>query len=220
MNNMQQITRAGDKIEKSSFEVIDSEIGPHNFTNSEYEIVRRIIHSTADFEFKDLTVFSRNAVERGIEALKSGCAVITDVKMIQVGLNKNRLDTYGCRTYNFISDDDVIAAAKKNDTTRAAESMRRAAELGLLENSIVAVGNTPTSLIELIKICGEKNIRPALIIGVPVGFISAEESKEELLETDYPYILTRGRKGGSTIAVAIIHALLALSVKGAPEEKE
>ena len=215
-NDMRQMTQLGRQIESSSFDVIDNEVGPHDFSDQEWQVVRRVIHSTADFEYKHLVKISPNGIEAGIKALMSGCNIIADVKMITIGLNQARLDAYGCEANSYISDEDVIATAKANNSTRAIESIRKAHALGKLEGSVVAVGNAPTALIEIVKIYRETGIKPALIIGVPVGFISAVESKEEVLaeKENLDYILTRGRKGGSTIAVAIIHALLMLSIKG------
>lgn len=217
---MRQMTGLGRAIENSSFDVIDNEIGPHDFAPGEWEVTRRVIHATADFEYKHLMMFHKRAVEEGIKALKGGSPIICDVQMIIAGLNRTRLDSYGVTPYCFISDEDVIGEAMKRNTTRAIEAMKKANELGLLHNAIIAIGNAPTSLLELLRLIKEHNIRPALIIGVPVGFVSAVESKEELLQmvrqeiADVPYILARGRKGGSTIAVAIIHALLLLSTEG------
>lgn len=215
-NDMRQMTQLGRQIESSSFDVIDNEVGPHDFTDQEWQVVRRVIHSTADFEYKHLVKISTNGIDAGIKALMHGCNIIADVKMITIGLNQARLDAYGCKAYSFISDEDVITTAKRNNSTRAIESIRKAHALGKLEGSVVAVGNAPTALMEVVKIYKETGIKPALIIGVPVGFVSAVESKEEVLDEkdNLDYILTRGRKGGSTIAVAIVHALLMLSIKG------
>jgi precorrin-8X/cobalt-precorrin-8 methylmutase len=211
--DMKQITEKGKQIESESFAIIDKEVGQHNFPLEQWRVVQRVIHSTADFEFKDLMKFSPNAIQKGIEALKNGAPIITDVKMIIAGLNEQRLSTYGCKTYCFISDEDVIEIAKKNNSTRAIESMRKAHKLGLLDNSIVAIGNAPTALIEIYRLVKEENAKPSLIIGVPVGFVSAKESKEMIMELkEVEWIVSEGRKGGSTIAVAIIHALLSLTV--------
>jgi precorrin-8X/cobalt-precorrin-8 methylmutase len=213
MNDMRQMTGLGRSIEDGSFAVIDAEAGPHEFPPAEWQVVRRVIHATADFEFKTLMRFSSDAVASGIAALLSGCPVVCDVKMIIAGLNEDRLAAYGCRTHSFISDEDVIADAKAKNSTRAIESMRKAHRLGLLEGAVVAVGNAPTALIELARLVKEEGARPALVIGVPVGFISAAESKEIAMATPAPFVVARGRKGGSTIAVAIIHALLLLSTE-------
>jgi precorrin-8X/cobalt-precorrin-8 methylmutase len=213
MSDMRQMTAMGRSIEDGSFAIIDSEAGPHQFSPSEWQVVRRVIHATADFEFKDLMRFHPDAVRTGIDALRSGCPVVVDVKMITAGLNEDRLKVYGCSTHCFISDNDVIGAAKAANGTRAIEAMRKAHRRGLLNGAIVAVGNAPTALLETARLVEEADARPALVIGVPVGFVSAAESKEAALRLSTPYIVARGRKGGSTIAVAIIHALLLLSTE-------
>lgn len=214
MNDMRQMTTLGRRIEDESFSIIDREAGPHSYSPGEWQVVRRVIHATADFEFKELVRFSPDAITDGIRALRGGSPVLADVKMILAGLNEDRLAAYGCRTYCFISDEDVIAAAREAGSTRAIESMRKAHKLGLLNGAIVAVGNAPTALLEVARLVREDGARPALVIGVPVGFVSAAESKEAVLELPVPYIAVRGRKGGSTIAVSIIHALLMLSADG------
>lgn len=217
MNDMRQMTSLGRNIEDSSFAVIDQEIGPHDFTSVQWEVVRRVIHATADFEYKHLMMFHKEAIASGINALKNGCPIICDVQMIIAGLNRTRLDAYGCTTVCHISDDDVITIAKELNTTRAIEAMKKCHQNKILDGAIVAIGNAPTSLLELIRLIKEENVKPALIIGVPVGFVSAVESKEETILmsrkelSDVPFIISRGRKGGSTIAVSIIHALLLLS---------
>lgn len=215
MNDMRQMTALGRSIEDSSFAVIDKEVGAHAFPPGEWQVVRRVIHATADFEFKDLLRFHPEAVPAGIAALRGGCPVIVDVKMITAGLSEERLAAYGCRVYSHISDEDVIATAKAQNTTRAIEAMRKAHKLGLLEGAVVAIGNAPTALLELVRLVREDGARPALIIGVPVGFVSAAESKESVLGLGTPTIVARGRKGGSPIAVAIVHALLLLSTETA-----
>jgi precorrin-8X/cobalt-precorrin-8 methylmutase len=216
MNDMRQMTQLGRSIEDGSFAIIDQEAGDIPFPAEEWHVVRRVIHATADFEFKELMRFQADAVTRGIAALRSGCPVLVDVKMISSGLNEERLSSYGCKVHSFISDEDVIATAKRENTTRAIESMRKAHRLGLLDGAIVAIGNAPTALLEVVRLSREENARPALVIGVPVGFVSAAESKEAVLEMPtIPAIISRGRKGGSPIAVAIIHALLLLSAENA-----
>ncbi len=213
MSDMRQMTAKGRSIEDASFAIIDSEAGPHQYSPAEWQVVRRVIHATADFEFKDLMRFHGDAVRAGIDALRRGCPIVVDVKMITAGLNEDRLKVYGCSTHCFISDDDVIAAAKATNSTRAIEAMRKAQRSGVLDGAIVAVGNAPTALLETARMVQEGGARPALVIGVPVGFVSAAESKEATLRMPTPYIVARGRKGGSTIAVAIIHALLLLSTE-------
>lgn len=209
--DMRQMTTLGRRIEDESFSIIDREAGPHGFPPAEWEVVRRVIHATADFEFTKLMAFHPEAVSLGIAALMRGCNIIVDVKMITAGLNEERLNAYGCKVHSFISDADVIAEAKARNSTRAIVAMQKAGDLKLLDGSIIAIGNAPTALIETARMVREDDVNPALIIGVPVGFVSAAESKEVILPLDVPYIVSRGRKGGSAIAVAIIHALLLLS---------
>jgi precorrin-8X/cobalt-precorrin-8 methylmutase len=213
MNDMRQMTTMGRNIEDSSFSIIDAEAGTHTFRPDEWQVVRRVIHATADFEFKTLMRFSPDAIASGVQALKRGCPLVADVKMILAGLNEERLAAYGCKTHCFISDEDVIAEAKAKNSTRAIEAMRKAHKQGLLDGAIVAVGNAPTALIETARLVKEEGAKPALVIGVPVGFVSAAESKEIAIGGGAPYIVARGRKGGSTIAVAIVHALLLLSTE-------
>jgi precorrin-8X/cobalt-precorrin-8 methylmutase len=213
MNDMRQMTAMGRNIEDGSFSIIDREAGAHQFDSRQWQIVRRVIHATADFEFKDLMRFHPDAVRAGVDALRSGAPILVDVKMITAGLNEDRLGVFGCATHCFISDDDVIASAKAANTTRAIEAMRKAHRRGLLDGSIVAIGNAPTALLETVRLAAEAGARPALVIGVPVGFVSAAESKEAALGLDLPHIVARGRKGGSAIAVAIIHALLMLTTE-------
>ncbi|MGH8582944.1 MAG: precorrin-8X methylmutase [Gammaproteobacteria bacterium] len=213
MNDMRQMTALGRSIEDGSFAVIDREAGPHGFAPAEWQVVRRVIHATADFEFKHLIRFHPEAIAAGIAALRAGCPILVDVKMIAAGLNEERLAAYGCTIRSFISDADVIATAKAANTTRAIESMRKAHRLGVLEGSVVAIGNAPTALIEVVRLAREEGARPAIVIGVPVGFVSAAESKDAALTLPVPYIVALGRKGGSPIAVAIIHALLLLSAE-------
>jgi precorrin-8X/cobalt-precorrin-8 methylmutase len=213
MNDMRQMTNLGRNIEDNSFAIIDQEAGPHDFRPAEWQVVRRVIHATADFEFKRLMRFHPDAIRAGIAALRGGCPVLVDVRMIAAGLNEDRLKAYGCTVTSYISDDDVIAEAKANNSTRAIESMRKAKRLGKLDGSIVAIGNAPTALLEVVRLVREEGARPALVIGVPVGFVSAAESKVAAAGLSTPFIVAEGRKGGSPIAVAILHALLLLSTE-------
>jgi precorrin-8X/cobalt-precorrin-8 methylmutase len=213
MSDMRQMTEQGRRIETDSFAIIDSEVGAHSFPPAEWQIVRRVIHSTADFEFKELMAFHPEAVSSGIRALKRGCPLILDVQMIAAGLNQERMQYFGCQTYCSISDPDVMARAKELNSTRAIESMRKLHSMGKLEGSIIAIGNAPTALLEVLRLIEKEDARPALIIGVPVGFVSAAESKELLRQCEVPWLAACGRKGGSTIAVAILHALFALAVE-------
>jgi len=208
----EQLTRAGQKIEHSSFDIVDAEAGEHSYSDEQWQIVRRMIHATADFEFNGLTRFHPDAVKAGLAAIERGAPIVADVEMICVGLSKPRLAHFGVATHHFIADEDVIAAARAADTTRAVQAMAKAQRQGLLDNAIVAVGNAPTALLEVVRRIREEGVKPALIIGMPVGFVSAAESKEVTATLEeIPWIITEGRKGGSTLVVAAIHALLALA---------
>jgi len=210
----EQLTRAGQAIEHDSFAIIDAEVGPHAYTDMQWPIVRRMIHANADFDFNGLTDFHPDAIEAGIQAmLEGGKPVVADVEMICSGLSQPRLGHFGMTTHQFISDADVIDAAKREDTTRAVQAMRKAHRLGLLDDgAIVGIGNAPTALIELVRLIREEGVRPALVVGMPVGFVSAAESKDLMAElNEVPWIVIRGRKGGSTLVVAALHALLSLA---------
>ena len=167
----EQMTRAGQKIEHDSFAIVDRETGDHAYTDAQWQIVRRMIHATADFEFNGLTRFHASAVDAGLQAISSGASIVADVEMICVGLSKPRLNHFGVTTHHFIADDDVIARAKAENTTRAVQAMRKAQQAGLLEGGIVAVGNAPTALLEVMRMISEEDMRPALIVGMPVGFV-------------------------------------------------
>ena len=208
----EQLTQAGQQIEHDSFAIVDNESGTHDYTDAQWNIVRRMIHATADFEFNGLARFHPDAVEAGLNAIKQGAPIVADVEMICVGLSKPRLSHFGVKTHHFIADADVITAAKAVNSTRAVQAMQKAQRKNLLNNAIVAVGNAPTALLEIERMIKEDGIRPALIVGMPVGFVSAAESKEAVSHiNDVPWIITDGRKGGSTLVVAAIHALLALA---------
>ena len=209
----EQLTAAGRAIEHDSFAVIDREVVSHAYTPAQWPIVRRMIHANADFDFNGLTDFHPGAVAHGMAAILSRTTrVVADVEMICVGLSAPRLAHFGLSTHQFISDPDVIELAKAEGTTRAVQAMRKAHRLGLLNGAIVGIGNAPTALIEVVRLIHEEGARPALVVGMPVGFVSAAESKDLMaLETAVPWIVIRGRKGGSTLVVAAIHALLGLA---------
>ena len=209
----EQLTAAGRAIEHDSFSIIDAEAGPHNYTAEQWPVVRRMIHANADFDFNGLTKFHPEAMRAGLAAiLKGGTPVVADTEMICVGLSKPRLAHFGMSTLHTISDPDVIEKAHAEGTTRAVQAMRKAHRLGKLEGAIVAIGNTPTALLEVIRLIREEGVRPALIIGMPVGFVSAVESKDELMTVnDVPWVAIEGRKGGSTLVVAAVHAILGLA---------
>lgn len=208
----EQLTLAGQKIEHDSFSIVDAEAEPHNYSAEQWQVVRRIIHATADFDFNGLTRFHPNAIRSGLQALAKGAPIVADVEMICVGLSKPRLAHFGSTAYQFISDTEVIAQAQTENSTRALQAMRKANEQGLLSGGIVAIGNAPTALLEVLRLIREQGVSPALIVGMPVGFVSAAESKTLLSELDdIPWIIVSGRKGGSTLVVATLHAILALA---------
>ena len=209
----EQLTAAGRAIEHESFAVIDAEAGPHNYTDEQWPLVRRMIHANADFEFNGLTAFHPEAMQAGMKAvLKGGTPIVADVEMICVGLSKPRLEHFGLSTHQYISDDDVIDAAKAEDTTRAVQAMRKAHREGKLDGAIVGIGNAPTALIELVRLIREEGVRPALVVAMPVGFVSAAESKDLMMTVnEVPWVAIKGRKGGSTLVVAAIHAMLSLA---------
>ena len=209
----EQLTAAGRAIEHDSFAIIDAEAGPHGYSECQWPIVRRMIHANADFEFNGLTAFHPDAMQAGLAAvLRGNTPVVADVEMICVGLSRPRLAHFGMHTHHYISDPDVIERAHAEETTRAVQAMRKAWREGTLEGAIVAIGNAPTALYEVIRLIREEGVRPALVVAMPVGFVSAAESKAEMMQvTEVPWIAIRGRKGGSTLVVAAIHALLGLA---------
>ncbi|GAB6080402.1 precorrin-8X methylmutase [Hydrogenophilus hirschii] len=208
----EQLTAAGAAIEHESFAIIDREVGAHAYPAHEWPVVRRMIHASADFEMNGLVQFHPEAVSAAIAAVRRGASFIVDVEMIRVGLSKPRLQHFGIEVHEFISDPEVIAAAKAANTTRAVMAMRRAAEQGLLAGSVVAIGNAPTALLEVVRLMEAGQAQPAVVLGMPVGFVSAAESKEALIASNRaPWIVVRGRKGGSTLVVAALHALMALA---------
>lgn len=206
------ITVQPEQIEQKSFQIIDEEIGEHTFSEEQYAVVQRVIHASADFELGKSLLFHPRAVEAGVAAIRAGKKIVADVQMVQVGINKARIEKYGGSVHVYISDEDVIKEAKRLNTTRAIVAMRKAVQEA--EGGIFAIGNAPTALLELIRLVKEGEARPGLIIGLPVGFVSAAESKEELAKLDVPFITNIGRKGGSTVTVAALNALSILAERG------
>lgn len=198
------------EIEKRSFEIITEELKARGLQDKilpENElVVKRVIHTTADFDYVDNLYISEGAVAAGIEALRRGACIVTDTQMARSGINKTRLKQYGGEAYCFMSDEDVAQKAKAQGTTRATASMEKAAELSV--PLIFAIGNAPTALVKLYELIKEQKLRPELIIGVPVGFVNVVEAKELILQTGVPCIVARGRKGGSNVAAAICNAML------------
>lgn len=192
-------------IERRSFEIIESEL-KREIDAEVKPIVMRVIHATADMSYADSMCFSKNVVGIIKNAVRNGADIVTDTQMARSGINKKRLAEYGGEVYCFMSDEDVAADAKKNSVTRAAASMEKAALLG--KDVIFAVGNAPTALIKLYELIEAKKINPIAVIGVPVGFVNVTAAKELIMTAKVPYIVARGRKGGSSVAAAICNAIL------------
>ena len=194
-------------IEARSFEIITELLGDRKLDPENALVIKRAIHTTADFDYADNLVFSPHAVQKGIEALKAGCDIVTDTQMARAGINKTVLESLGGAVHCFMSDADVAQEAKRRGVTRAFVSMEKAAKLE--KPCIFAIGNAPTALFSLEALMQEGALLPALIIGVPVGFVNVVESKEQLIASSpAPFIVARGRKGGSNVAAAICNALL------------
>ena len=195
------------EIETRSFEIITRELGDRQLDQENELVIKRVIHTSADFDYAENLVFSEHATTRGIEALRHGCSIVTDTMMAYSGINKRVLSRFGGEVLNFIADPSVAAEAKTRGVTRSAVSMEHAASLA--KPLIYAIGNAPTALIRLYELIEAGEITtPELIIGVPVGFVNVVESKELICSLDVPHIVARGRKGGSNIAASIVNALL------------
>ncbi len=195
-------------IEEKSFEIITKELGDkiNIFDEKEKAIVKRVIHTTADFDYAKIIKFINNPIEKGLEALKSSCKIYCDTNMIVNGLSKINLKKLSCKAYSLVSDEKVIKEAKERGVTRSIVAMEKALEDK--ETKIFIIGNAPTALYTLMEYIKKRGIIPHLIIGVPVGFVGAKESKAELLKMNLPSIIIEGRKGGSTVAVSILHGIL------------
>ena len=193
-------------IETKSFEIITELLGDKVLDPENESVIKRVIHTTADFDYAENLCFSEHAVTRGIEALRSGCDIVTDTQMARAGINKTVLGHLGGEVHCFMSDPNVAAEAKARGVTRAFVSMERAVELK--KPCVFAIGNAPTALISLYELITAGKLAPALVIGVPVGFVNVVESKEQIMTAPAAYIVARGRKGGSNVAAAICNALL------------
>jgi precorrin-8X/cobalt-precorrin-8 methylmutase len=198
-----------DEIERTSFAIIDREAGPHHFSEQQWCIVRRMIHTTADFEFKEMVRFHPEAISAGIGAIRQGKMVITDTNMARAGIRTKDLAQFGAVVKCYMNDPLIHAKAQSNGITRA----RAAVDMAVADmaDGIYVVGNAPTALLRLIELVNAKKVRPALIVGLPVGFVNAAESKAALMETGYPYISNVGRKGGSNVAASVVNALAILA---------
>jgi len=194
-----------DAIEARSMEIIESEL-PHEIPADRKDIVKRVIHCTADFDYADTLAFSEHAVEKALEALGAGCRIVTDTQMARSGINKAAAGRLGCELHCFMSDPDVAAEAKARGCTRAMISVERA--LSLRGPLIFVCGNAPTALLSAAELIRAGRFSPALVIGVPVGFVNILESKEAIMASGAEYIVSRGRKGGSNVAAAIVNALM------------
>jgi len=198
-------------IEKRSFEIIDAEVGKHDYDQMQWTIVRRVVHATADFDFatgESKIIFHPRAIESSFSAMKKRCAVVSDVDMVLAAINKKSLADLALRPRCYIADVSLAEESRKSGRTRSELAMRHAS--GEINGGIVVIGNAPTALFELIQMIKEATVTPALVIGIPVGFVSAPESKEELAKLDVPFITNSGRKGGSPAASSTINAIMLL----------
>ena len=185
------------EIEKRSFEIIGQELD---------SITKRVIHTSADFDYASTMRYSKGAIDIATSLIESGADIVTDTNMAKAGINKKKLADFGGQVHCFMADEDVAAEAKERQVTRATVSMERAAALG--KSVIFAIGNAPTALISLHEMMEAGKFTPEFVIGVPVGFVNVEPAKELFFNSDVPYIINEGRKGGSNIAAAIVNALL------------
>lgn len=197
-------------IEKKSFEIIGEELGPNNFTEKELLIVKRVIHTTADFEYKDLLYFSEGAIDTALDILKKGKVTIyTDTNMILAGINKKALKALNCDVVCYVGNEEIAAVAKEKGITRSMAAIEKASAEGI---SFFVFGNAPTALYKLKELIEAGKCKPGFVIGAPVGFVGAAQSKENFEKLALPMITVRGRKGGSTVAAAIVNALLYMLV--------
>ena len=193
-------------IEKRSMEIIAEELGEVKLDEEKLSIIKRVIHTSADFDYVRTLHFSEDAVQKALEALKNGATIVTDTNMAKAGINKAGMDKLGCKAVCYMADPDVASQAKIEGSTRAAACMEKAC---LIEGPvIIAIGNAPTALVRLDELIKAGKIKPELIIGVPVGFVNVVEAKELIMQAGVPYIVARGRKGGSNVAAAICNALI------------
>lgn len=197
-------------IEKRSFEIIEAEMGEHNFSQRELMIAKRVIHTTADFEYKDLLYIREGAVDRGLELLQKGTVIYTDTNMAMAGINKKALKQLGCRVECFIDREDVAKIAKERGITRSMAAVEKAVEEGV---EFFVFGNAPTALFRLKELILEGRARAEFIVAAPIGFVGAAESKEEIEKLNMPLVSIRGRKGGSTVAAAIVNSLMYMLVE-------
>jgi precorrin-8X/cobalt-precorrin-8 methylmutase len=207
-----------EEIEAESFRIIEAEAGAHPWTPTEWPVVRRVIHASADFDYVRSMLFSADAVDRGVAAIRGGRGIITDTAMALAGISKPRLEKFGIAAACFVADPEVARAAKAQGVTRSILAVRKGAFAA--DSGIFVIGNAPTALFELLRLIKEEGVQPDLVIGLPVGFVGAAESKERLVAEAFdlkvPFIANRGRKGGSNVAAAVVNALLIMAGE-APE---
>jgi len=201
-----------EEIEALSFKIIDREAGAHGFPADQWRIVQRMIHTSADFDYRDSVRFHPRAIDAGVAAIRSGCTIVTDTNMARVGIRKTELDRFGAAVTCFIGDPGVRARSEHSGSTRAHAAVDAA--VGDMAGGIYVVGNAPTALLHLLELIQAGTARPALVVGLPVGFVNAAESKAALVATDTPYISNVGRKGGSNVAASVVNALAKLALEG------
>ena len=198
--------RDPERIEKLSLDIISRELSGKNLDPRNEDIIKRVIHTTADFDYADNLFFSEGAAKKGVDALGNKCTIVTDTEMARAGINKKTLESLGCNAVCFMSDSEVAVEAKERGVTRAWVSMERACDI---EGDIIfAIGNAPTALISIHELFKTLRLSPVLVIAVPVGFVNVVEAKELIIGSDMPVIAARGNKGGSTVAAAIVNALM------------
>ncbi|MGV8981106.1 precorrin-8X methylmutase [Clostridium sp.] len=203
------------EIENKSMEIIEAELGEHGLTPMELKVVERTIHTTGDFDYKNIVSIKSGAIDEGIKALKSGCRIVTDTTMVLSGINKRAVEKLNCTVECFIGDAEIFKNAKLNGITRSMASMDYAASEAV---DIFVIGNAPTALYRIGELIDKNKVSPKLIIGVPVGFVGAAESKEYIRNYDIPSITTVGTKGGSNVAASIVNALLYMALDGNRDE--
>ena len=191
--------------------IIDAEAGAHEWPPREWSVIRRMIHTTADFDWSGITLINDQAMERGLRALSNGCTIVTDTQMAKMGISSRRIDALNARVCCFMGDEAASARAAKNGTTRAVAAADLAVDMA--PEAVYVIGNAPTALFRLLEHCQAGKARPQLVVGLPVGFVNAAEAKEALAETNLPFITAKGRKGGSAVAASVINAMAIMALE-------
>ena len=200
-----------DEIERLSFQIIDRDAGDHGFPAEQWQVVRRVIHTSADFEWQTMIRLHPNAIAAGVAAIGDGCSVVTDTNMARVGIRRRDMARFGGSVRCYMADERVVETAAREGTTRARAAVDAAA--AEVPGGIYVVGNAPTALLRLLELVDQGRVHPALVVGLPVGFVNAAESKALLLDYDLPYITNVGRKGGSNVAAAVLNALILMAAR-------